>query len=57
MNSTIVGVIGPSGSGKSTSFFPEEELGIIGLNPKETFVINIASKPFPLRVGEKHIFR
>lgn len=49
MNSTIVGIIGPSGSGKSTSFFPEEELGIIGLNPKETFVINVAGKPFPFK--------
>lgn len=34
-------VIGESGSGKSTSFET--------LNPKETFIINVANKPLPFR--------
>lgn len=49
MNSTLVGVVGPSGSGKSTSFFPEPRLKIVGLDPKETFVINVSGKPFPFK--------
>jgi hypothetical protein len=53
--SCLVGVVGPVGSGKSTSLFPEKELGIIGLNPKETVIINIAGKPFPFR-GWRNIY-
>ena len=49
MNSTLVGIVGSAGSGKSTSFFPEPSLGIIGLDPKQTFVINVSGKPFPCR--------
>jgi len=47
--SCLVGVVGPSGTGKSTSFFPEPLLGIEGLDPKTTFVINVSGKPFPFR--------
>lgn len=49
MNSTLVGIVGSAGSGKSTSFFPEPALSIKGLNPKETFVINVSGKPFPFK--------
>lgn len=51
--SALVGIVGPAGSGKSTSFFPEEKLGIMGLDPKETFVINVSGKPFPFRGWRK----
>jgi phosphopantetheine adenylyltransferase len=47
MNSALIGIVGPSGSGKSSSFFPEPELGIVGLDPKQTFIINVAGKPYP----------
>lgn len=49
MSSTLVGIVGSAGTGKSTSFFPEADLGIIGLDPTKTFVINVSGKPFPLR--------
>ena len=42
-------VIGDSGSGKSTSIGGVEELGIKGLDPKETIVINVKNKPLPFR--------
>lgn len=34
-------VVGESGSGKSTSLGQVEELGLIGLNPEETAIINV----------------
>lgn len=37
----LIAIVGNSGSGKSTSFRT--------LNPKETFIINVASKPLPFR--------
>jgi len=48
MASSIL-VIGKSGVGKSTALFPNKELDIKGLNPEETFIINISKKalPFP----------
>jgi adenylate kinase family enzyme len=39
--SNTIAIVGPSGTGKSTSL----EL----LNPKETFIINCAGKPFPFK--------
>jgi len=51
--STLVGIVGSAGTGKSTSFFPEEKLGIIGLDPKATFIINVSGKPFPFRGWRK----
>lgn len=42
-------IIGKSGSGKSTSLFPNEELGIKGLDPKETFIINTSKKQLPFK--------
>jgi len=47
--SVLIGIVGSAGSGKSTSLFPEPALGIVGLDPKATFVINIAGKPFPFK--------
>lgn len=42
-------VLAPSGFGKSTSIGKTEELGIKGLNPEETFVISVTSKPLPFK--------
>lgn len=44
-----IAVVGDSGSGKSTSIGQIPELGIIGLDPKETFLINVMGKPLPMR--------
>lgn len=55
MNSTLVGIVGPAGSGKSTSFFPEPALGIVGLEPSKTFIINVSGKPFPFR-GWRNVY-
>ena len=42
-------IVGESGTGKSTSIGQIPELGIIGLNPKETVIINIMGKPLPFK--------
>lgn len=42
-------IVGESGTGKSTSIGNSPELGIEGLNPKETVIINIMGKPLPFR--------
>lgn len=55
MNSTLVGIVGSAGTGKSTAFFREPALGIVGLDPKTTFVINVSGKPFPSR-GWRNIY-
>jgi ABC-type dipeptide/oligopeptide/nickel transport system ATPase component len=44
-----IAVVGDSGSGKSSSFGQIPELGIKGLNPSETFIINVKGKPLPLK--------
>lgn len=44
-----IAVVGDSGSGKSTSIGQAPELGIEGLNPSETFIINVKGKPLPFR--------
>jgi ABC-type nitrate/sulfonate/bicarbonate transport system ATPase subunit len=46
-------VIGASGSGKSTSLGEVKELGLIGLDPKETAIINVMDKPLPFRGSRK----
>lgn len=33
---------------------PDEEIKVIGLDPKETFIINIKDKPLPMRGFKKH---
>lgn len=44
-----VAVVGKSGTGKSTSYGEVPSLGLKGLNPSETVVINVSGKslPFP----------
>lgn len=46
---SAVAVVGKSGSGKSTSLGEIPELGIKGLNPKTTVVINVSGKDLPFR--------
>ena len=42
-------VLGRSGFGKSTSIGAIPELGIKGLNPKETYLISCVNKPLPFK--------
>jgi hypothetical protein len=42
-------LMGKPGSGKTQSGFPLSELSIKGLNPSETFMINIVKKELPLK--------
>lgn len=44
-----IAIVGKSGTGKSTSYGEIPQLGITGLNSKETVVINVSGKslPFP----------
>ena len=51
--SELIGIVGASGTGKSTSMGNIPELGIEGLNPEETFVINVMGKPLPFRGWNK----
>lgn len=44
-----IAVVAKSGAGKSTSYGNIPELSIKGLDPKETFIINIMGKPLPFR--------
>lgn len=46
-------ILGAFGSGKSSSIYKSEKLGIKGLNPEETFLITVTSKPLPLKGGSK----
>jgi hypothetical protein len=45
MSSKLIGVVGPTGTGKSTS--------IKHLDPKETYIINVAKKELPFKGSEK----
>jgi|TARA_R110000744_G_scaffold147197_1_gene260140 hypothetical protein len=47
--STTYLIVGESGTGKSTSIGKVDQLGLIGLNPKETAIINVMGKPMPFR--------
>lgn len=44
-----VAVVTESGFGKTTSLGQIPELGIKGLKPEETFLINVKNKPLPFR--------
>lgn len=48
-----IAVVGDSGTGKSTSYGEVPEIGIKGLNPKETVVINVSGKDLPFRGWKK----
>lgn len=51
--SNAIAVITSSGFGKSTSYGSIPELGIKGLDPKETLLINVKGKPLPFRGWRK----
>lgn len=42
-------IVGESGTGKSTSLGNVEALGLKGLDPKETAIINVMDKPLPFK--------
>jgi hypothetical protein len=48
-----IAVVGKSGTGKSTSYGQFPDIGIKGLNPKETVIINVAGKDLPFRGWKK----
>jgi hypothetical protein len=45
MSSKLIGIVGPTGTGKSTS--------IKYLDPKETYIINVAKKELPFKGSER----
>lgn len=51
--SNLIGIVGSSGDGKSTSLFPNELIGVKGLNPVETLYINVSAKPIPAKGANK----
>lgn len=42
-------ILAPSGFGKTTSLGQIPELGIIGLDPAESYILSVTSKPLPFR--------
>ena len=50
---SAIAIVGNSGEGKSTSIGKNDELGIEGLNPAETVIINVADKDLPFRGWRK----
>ncbi len=48
-----IAIVGKSGEGKSSSYGQIPEIGIKGLNPKETVIINVAGKDLPFRGWKK----
>lgn len=48
-----IAVVGKSGTGKSSSYGEFPELGIKGLDSKETVIINVAGKDLPFRGWKK----
>lgn len=51
-----IAIVGKSGTGKSTSYGQFPELGIIGLDPKETVIANIAGKDLPFKGWKSKYF-
>ena len=52
---TPIAIVGDSGTGKSTSILPNADLGIKGLDPQRTVIINVAEKPLPTRGWRKMV--
>lgn len=52
--SNLIGIVGQSGTGKSTSYGQIPSLGIKGLDPKETVIINVAGKSLPFKGWKKN---
>lgn len=50
---SAIAVTGESGSGKSTAILPNEALGIKGLHPRETVIINVSKKDLPMKNANK----
>lgn len=50
---SAIAITGKSGSGKSTSFLQNDEIGIKGLHPRETVLINVSKKDPPGRKANK----
>lgn len=50
-----IAIVGKSGTGKSTSYGNFPELGIKGLNNKETVIVNVSGKDLPFR-GWKRLY-
>lgn len=48
-----IAIVGKSGTGKSTSYGQFSELGIKGLTPKETVIVNVSGKDLPFRGWKK----
>jgi len=48
-------VLAPSGFGKTTSIGSIPQLGITGLNPKETFLIQVKGKPLPFANAKDYV--
>lgn len=51
----LISVMGVSGTGKSSSILPNEQTNTKGLDPAETFIINISGKPLPAK-GSNRIY-
>lgn len=49
-----IAIVGKSGTGKSSSYGIIPEIGVKGLNPKETVVVNVAGKDLPFRGWINH---
>lgn len=50
---SAIAIVSNSGEGKSTSIGKNDELGIEGLDPKETVIINVADKDLPFKGWRK----
>ncbi len=50
-----IALVGKSGTGKSTSYGSVPEVGIKGLDPKETVIVNVSGKDLPFK-GWKSIY-
>lgn len=44
-----IAIVGKSGTGKSSSYGAFPDLGIKGLNPKDTVIINVSKKDLPIK--------